>query len=69
MESYWVNGDGLLVMGDHVKQAGSFVSPERLRFDFTHFEGTTSEQIKEVEKLANDQIMCRIFIKKKIYKI
>lgn len=51
---HWALGT---VLGDHVKQAGSFVSPERLRFDFTHFEGTTAQQIKEVEQLANDQIM------------
>ena len=44
-------------MGDHVKQAGSLVAPDRLRFDFTHFEATTPDQIKEVEKLANEKIM------------
>ena len=45
------------VLGDHVKQAGSLVAPERLRFDFTHFEAMTPEQIAEVERLANDKIM------------
>ncbi|MEG1750724.1 MAG: alanine--tRNA ligase [Raoultibacter sp.] len=45
------------VLGDHVKQAGSFVAPDRLRFDFTHFEGMTGEQIAEVERLANQAIM------------
>ena len=44
-------------MGDHVKQAGSYVSDARLRFDFTHFEALTSQQIKKVEMLANNQIM------------
>ncbi|MEF9842025.1 MAG: alanine--tRNA ligase [Raoultibacter sp.] len=45
------------VLGDHVKQAGSFVAPDRLRFDFTHFEGMTHDQIVEVERLANQAIM------------
>ncbi|MEG1623507.1 MAG: alanine--tRNA ligase [Raoultibacter sp.] len=45
------------VLGDHVKQAGSFVAPERLRFDFTHFEGMSHDQIAEVERLANQAIM------------
>lgn len=45
------------VLGEHVNQAGSFVAPERLRFDFTHFEAMSHEQVLEVEKLANDQIM------------
>lgn len=45
------------VLGDHVKQAGSFVAPDRLRFDFTHFEAMTQEQIMQVEKMANDFIM------------
>ena len=45
------------VLGDHVKQAGSYVGPDRLRFDFTHFEGVTPEQIKQVEDVANDVVM------------
>ncbi|MCI9628711.1 MAG: alanine--tRNA ligase [Eggerthellaceae bacterium] len=45
------------VLGDHVKQAGSYVGPDRLRFDFTHFEALTPEQIREVESVANDKIM------------
>ena len=45
------------VLGDHVKQAGSSVYPERFRFDFTHFEAMTSQQIKEVENLCNKIIM------------
>ena len=42
------------VLGEHVKQAGSYVGPDRLRFDFTHFEGMTAEQIAEVERVANE---------------
>lgn len=45
------------VLGDHVKQAGSFVAPDRLRFDFTHFEAMTVAQLAEVERLANEKVM------------
>ncbi len=45
------------VLGDHVKQAGSYVGPDRLRFDFTHFEAMTPEEIAAVERVANDYIM------------
>jgi alanyl-tRNA synthetase len=41
------------VLGTHVRQAGSLVTPDRLRFDFTHLEAMTPEQISEVESLAN----------------
>ena len=44
------------VLGDHVHQAGSQVSPERLRFDFTHFEGIDTERLRDVERLVNDYI-------------
>lgn len=43
-------------LGSHVKQAGSYVGPERLRFDFTHPEGLSSEELRTVEKLVNEQI-------------
>jgi alanyl-tRNA synthetase len=44
------------VLGDHVEQMGSNITPERLRFDFTHPEKMTSEQIAEVERLVNEKI-------------
>ena len=45
------------VLGDHVHQAGSLVEPDRLRFDFTHFEGITPQQLNEVEDLVNSAIL------------
>ena len=44
------------VLGDHVKQAGSLVSDELLRFDYTHFEAPTPEQLAEVERRLNDYV-------------
>jgi alanyl-tRNA synthetase len=45
------------VVGRHVQQAGSWVGPDRLRFDFNHHEALTHEQLAEVERLANAQII------------
>jgi alanyl-tRNA synthetase len=45
------------VLGDHVKQAGSLVAPDRLRFDFTHFTSMKAEEIQEVEQLVNQKII------------
>jgi alanyl-tRNA synthetase len=45
------------VLGPHVQQAGSLVAPDRLRFDFSHYEPVTTEQLLEIERLANEQVI------------
>jgi alanyl-tRNA synthetase len=44
------------VLGDHIKQSGSFVNPDRLRFDFTHFSSIEDEEMEKVEQIANEYI-------------
>jgi len=45
------------VLGDHIKQSGSLVAPERLRFDFTHFHALSEEELREVEDIVNEKIL------------
>jgi alanyl-tRNA synthetase len=45
------------VLGEHVKQAGSLVAPDRLRFDFSHYAAVTPDEIEEIEALANEEVL------------
>jgi len=51
------------VLGDHVHQAGQLVDGERLRFDFSHFEGVTPQQLSEIEEIVNSYILAAYDIK------
>ncbi len=51
------------VLGEHVKQAGSLVAPDRLRFDFTHVKALSPEEIKQVEELVNRAILENVEVK------
>jgi alanyl-tRNA synthetase len=57
------------VLGGHVKQAGSVVAPNYLRFDFTHYQPLSDEEIAEIERLVNDQILRNIGVQTNVMPI
>ncbi|SOB60200.1 alanyl-tRNA synthetase [Pseudodesulfovibrio profundus] len=57
------------VLGDHAKQAGSLVGPDRLRFDFTHIKGLTPDEIAKVEELVNQSILNAIPVERQVMSI
>lgn len=57
------------VLGSHVEQKGSLVTPERLRFDFAHFQAMTSEEIAKVEELVNQEIAASLAVRTDIMSI
>ena len=57
------------VLGEHVQQKGSLVSAERLRFDFTHFEAVSPEQLKAIEQLVNAQIRANLPVQTELMNI
>ncbi len=54
------------VLGDHVKQAGSLVSPSRLRFDFTHFAALAPEEVRRIEEIVNAKVRADISLETRL---
>ncbi len=57
------------VLGDHVKQSGSYVGPDRLRFDFSHHQPMTPDEIRQVEQIVNNQVLKAVDVSTEIMDI
>ncbi len=57
------------ILGEHVNQAGSYVGPDRLRFDFSHFSQVSKEELERIEDLVNEQVLKGLDINKQILAI
>ncbi|MDQ7787083.1 MAG: alanine--tRNA ligase [Thermodesulfovibrionales bacterium] len=58
-----------MVLGEHVKQSGSVVDPERLRFDFTHFSAARDEEIQKIEDIVNEKILADLPVRTDIMSV
>ena len=58
-----------MVLGGHVEQAGSLVNGEHLRFDFTHFQAMTAEELRQVEAIVNEKIAAQLPVETKVMSI
>ena len=54
------------VLGDHVKQSGSLVAPDRLRFDFTHYTGLKADEVGQLERLVNERVLSNLIVETKV---
>jgi alanyl-tRNA synthetase/misacylated tRNA(Ala) deacylase len=63
-----INGVARRLLGEHIWQSGSEVTPDKARLDITHFASLTREELKEMERLANEVVAADLPVKKTIYK-
>ena len=54
------------ILGEHVKQAGSLVAPDRLRFDFTHYTGLKADEVRNLERNVNEKVLSNLLVETKV---